>query len=158
MKIRKARKEDLKDIAELDKQFWKIHKGIDPFIEPGKKLTLKDYAKNANSFINKKEKNKFKFVGELDGKVVGIIKFEIQKNDKFFKVRKFGYLDSVTIHEDYRGKGFGKELTNFALEFLKKKGIKFVKFHTNWKNKKAINVFRKMNFKEKNIMFYKELK
>jgi 4-hydroxyphenylpyruvate dioxygenase-like putative hemolysin len=48
-------------------------------------------------------------------------------------------------------------LSNFALNFLKKKGIEYVKFHTNWKNKKAITAFRKMGFKEKNIMFYKKL-
>jgi ribosomal protein S18 acetylase RimI-like enzyme len=158
MKIRKAKKEDLKDLAELDKQFWEIHSSIDPFIEPAKKLTSKDHLKSARDFINSKEKNKFKFVAELDGKVVASVNFEIQKNNKFFKVKKFGYLDAITVNKKYRGKGIGKELTKFVLNFLKKKGIGFVKFHTNWENKNAIKAFRKMKFKEKNIMFYKELK
>jgi diamine N-acetyltransferase len=158
MKIRKATKKDLKDLIELDKQFWDIHRKIDPFIEPSKKLTLKDHIKNAKSFINKKEKNKFKFVAELDDKVVGIINFEIQKNNNFFKIKKFGYLDSITVDKKFRKKGIGKKLSNFALEFLKKRGVNYVKFHTNWENKIAIEAFRKMNFKEKNIMFYKEIK
>jgi hypothetical protein len=96
MKIRKASKKDLKDLAELDKQFWEIHTGMDPFISPSKKLTNKDHLKHAKEIINNKEKNNFYFVSDLDGKVIGAVNFQIKKNDKFFKLKKFGYLDSIT--------------------------------------------------------------
>jgi len=158
MKIRKATKDDLNDLAELDKQFWKVHSGIDPFIEPAKKLTMKNHFKHARKIINNKKKNDFYFVCEINDKVIAALNFQIQKNESFFKVKKYGYLDSITVHKDYRKKGIARALTNFALNFLKKKGIKYVKFHTNWENKNAINAFKKMNFKEKNIMFYKRVR
>jgi len=158
MKIRKPKKGDEQDIAELDKQFWEIHADIDPFIAPAKKLSEKDYLKHARKAINNKKKNNFYFAAEINGKVVGIVNFKIQKNPKFFKLKKFGYLDAITINKKYRNKGVGRALTNFALNFLKKKGISYIKFHTNWKNKSAIKAFRKMGFEEKNIMFYKKIR
>ncbi len=157
MKIRKPKKSDEKDIAELDKQFWEIHANIDPFIAPAKKLSEKDHLKHARSAINNKKKNNFYFVAELDEKVVGIINFKIKKNPKFFKLKKFGYIDLITVNKKYRSKGVGRALSNFALGFLKKKGISYSKFHTNWKNKSAIKAFKKMGFEEKNIMFYKKV-
>lgn len=158
IKIRKPKHGDEKGLLELDKQFWEIHSSIDPFIELKKDFTEKDYLKNAKKVISNRRKNNFYFVAELDSKIVGLINFQIQNNDKLFKLEKYGYLDLVIVNKKYRKLGIGKTLIDSCLSFLQSKHIRAIKFHTNWNNPGAIDAFRKLGFIEKNIMFYKELK
>ena len=148
MKIRKAKKGDEKELGELFKQFWEVHKNIDPILVPAKKLASKDYVQQAKESI--KENGKYLFVAVESGKIVGFIDFYIKKNDKFFKVKKYGYLDSVVTHKDYRRKGIARGLTKFAINFLKKKGIRYVRAKVDNSNKIALQAWVKIGFKSKN--------
>ena len=159
MKIRKAKKGDELYIAELSTQFWKAHKNInDPLLEPFKKLTFKDHIKNAKKSINNKDKNHFFLVAEIEDKVVGAKEFFIKTQDSFFKIRRYGYLDSTSVHEKYRKKGIAKALTNETLKILGKKGIKYVKSNVYIKNKIAMNTWTKLGFKPLYINLFKTIK
>ncbi|MFH1585205.1 MAG: GNAT family N-acetyltransferase [archaeon] len=155
MKIRKARKGDERDLMELYPQFWEIHNLIDPLIKPAKKLTRKSYLNGAKENIKK-----FKFgflVAEIDGKVVGYIEFMIKKNENFFKVKRYGYLDATVTHKNYRKRGVAKALTKEAIKSLKKRGIKYVKANVYNSNKIAIGVWKKLGFKENSTMLLKKI-
>lgn len=157
MKIRKPRNGDEKDIAELSRQFWEVHTGIYPLLEPAKKLTIKEHIKGAKKMIKNKKKDEFVFVVEQDNKVIAIMELKIEKNDSFFKNKRYGYLDSITIHKDYRKRGVARLLTKFALGFFKEKGIRYVVGKVFVENKVARDSWRKMGFKEKSVNLFKEI-
>ncbi|MBU0894824.1 MAG: GNAT family N-acetyltransferase [Nanoarchaeota archaeon] len=147
--------DDENDISELFKQFWEIHKWIDPLLEPAKKL---NHLKSAKKSIKEKKKNRFFIVAEIDGKVVGYKEFFIKEQDKFFKIKKYGYLDSTVVHKNYRKKGIAKKLTQEALKILKKNGIKYFKSNVYLKNKTALKTWKKIGFKKLSVNLFKELR
>ena len=155
MKIRKAQLKDAEAMAELSKQFWDAHKNIDPLIKPLKKQTIKGHIIDAKKTI--KDKNNYIFVAEKDSKIIGAITFFIKINDKYFKEKKYGYLDSATTHKDYRKQGVARELNDFALRYLKNKGIKYVRANVYNSNKIALKAWKKIGFKEQSTNLLKKI-
>jgi len=155
MKIRKPTKKDLEELSDLVLQFWEVHKNLDPLIEPKKKETKQDRIKGFLEFS--KRKNHFLYVAVEEKIVVGYTEFYIKDNDKFFKVRRFGYMDTIVVHKDFRRKGIGKELTKFVLDFLKKKGIKYVRANVYNKNETALKVWKKAGFEFQSTQLFKKI-
>ena len=155
MIIRNAKKGDEEGLAELFKQFWETHDRMDPLLKPAKKL---NHLKSAKESIKEKKENRFFIVAEIDGKVVGYKEFFIKEQDKFFKIKKYGYLDSTVVHKNYRKKGIAKQLTQKALKILKKRRIKYIKSNVYLKNKVALKSWKKLGFKERSVNLFKELR
>lgn len=154
--IRKAKVSDAKYLARLYFQFWEPHKKVDPLLEFKKKLTLKNQIKAARRNIRKR--NNYIFVAEKNGRVIGFIEFFIKNNEDCFKIRKYGYLNSATTHQDYRGKGVAKALTKTCLEFLKEKRIKYIKTNVYNINKVAMKTWKNLGFKPQSTFLIKKLK
>ncbi|MEK6983068.1 MAG: GNAT family N-acetyltransferase [Nanoarchaeota archaeon] len=152
----KTKLSDAEDLAKLYFQFWEPHKKVDPLLEFEKKMTLKNQIKFAKKDI-KKASNHI-LVADRNGKVIGFIEFFVKKNESCFKIKKYGYLNSATTDKHYRGKGIAKALTNGALKFLKKKGIKYAKTNVYDANKLAMKVWIKLGFKPKSTFLMKKIK
>jgi len=136
MIIRKAILSDAEDLAKLYIQFWEPHKNCDPLVELNKKINLKNQTEFAKNDI--KRRNRYILVAEEDNKAVGFIEFFIKKNESFFKIKEYGYLNSVAVDKYYRKQGIAKTLTQHAITFLKKKNIRYVKANVYNINKIAI--------------------
>ena len=154
-KIRKAKISDAEDLAKLYFQFWEPHKNIDPLLEFEKKLTFKNQVEFAKKDIRKK--NTYIFIAEEEGNVLGFIEFLIKRNDKCFKIKKYGYLNSATTHKDYRGLGVAKALTKECLNFLKKKGITHIRTNVYNTNKIAMKTWIRLGFKPQSTFLIKKL-
>jgi ribosomal protein S18 acetylase RimI-like enzyme len=125
-KIRKAKSSDAEDIAVLYLQFWETHKGCDPLLELRTTPTYKQEVESAKRDIRKRSLNIF--VATMNNKVVGFIEIIIKRNDEtYFRIKEYGYLNSVIVHEDYRRRGIAKALIETGLNFLKEKGIEYIK-------------------------------
>ncbi len=154
--IRKATSKDAEEIAKLYIQFWEPHKGVDPLIELDKKLNLTSQIDVAKSDIRKKDT--YVFVAIKENKVVGYIELLIKSNDKMFKIKKYGYLNSAATHKDYRGQGIARILTEFGMIFLKSKGIKYVKTNVYNTNDVAMSTWKKLGFVEQSTNLVRILK
>jgi ribosomal protein S18 acetylase RimI-like enzyme len=64
------------------------------------------------------------WVAELDGTVVGFIAIELHDNDKS------GEVILLAVHPDYQNRGIGTDLNVFALEKMKKSGMKMAVVET----------------------------
>ncbi len=155
-KIRKARMVDAEDLAKLYLQFWEPHRKVDPLLEFEKKITLKNEIESAKKNI--KKRNNYILVACHEDKIVGFIEFFIKKNESCFKIKKYGYLNSATTHEDYRGKGIAKALTDEALKFLKKRGITYVRTNVYNVNKIAMKTWTNLGFKPQSTFLIKRIK
>ncbi|MFW5865884.1 MAG: GNAT family N-acetyltransferase, partial [Nanoarchaeota archaeon] len=151
--IRKAKLSDSESVADLYLQFWKSHERIDPLLEFENKLTLDNQIEFAKKNIKKTSNNIF--VADLNGKVIGFIEFLIKKNENCFKIKEYGYLNLATTDKGHRGKGVAKALTNTALQFLKDRGVKYVRTNVYNSNDIAMKTWTKIGFEPQSTFLIK---
>ncbi len=77
----------------------------------------------------------------LEEKLIAFILF--QKN----------HIITLDVHPKHRRKGLGEKLLNFAITYIKKKGYKLVSLEVDKENEKAINLYKKLNFKIERVFF-----
>jgi len=122
MNIRLEQPQDWREVENLTREaFWNVYR-------PGctEHYVLNQYRHNPD-FIPELD-----FVMEEDGKIIGHVMFskaEIILNDgSHFPSWTFG---PISIHPDYKRKGYGLKLLNYALEKAKKMGIGLLQMEGN---------------------------
>ena len=134
MKIRKAKEEDFKEIAEiLIKESSKK-----PYSD---KYTLKTALKE----INRLAKNEL-YVTTNKKEIIGFIASSITIDNK-----KKAYIDELWLRPIYQGKGIGKTLVKFIEEKYKKKGVNIIRLVAK-RNAEAFKFYKRIKYNE-----YKEL-
>lgn len=154
MKIRKARKEDLEKIAELQK-------GLRTFAEKnlGKKEyygTVKGSKRKIKKYFEKrfKDKGNLFLVAEEMGEIAGYGRGMVRKRAPDFRENKIGKLNELFIGEESRRRGLGSRMICEFTKFFKKKKIKYMEIPVDKKNSAAIRCYKKAGFKEhkKNLL------
>lgn len=144
IKIKKAKKEDLKEISILYKKIFLEM----PYNE---KWTDKILTNKLLEVFKKQEI----YVAEINKKIVGFISF------CYFYMGskgKIGYIFELGIDKQYRAGGIGKTLVKRAEEKLKKTGCKSILVDAN-KESSAINFYKKLGYMDVGyIKMGKELK
>jgi len=147
MKIRKATKKDLRNYIII------------------KKEGLKEYSKIAKKRIilnnNQIKKELFEAISNpkriilfvenemLEGYIIGSIIVSEHKN--------YGYIDDIFIFSDYRKKGLATLLVREFIKILKKRKIRNIGLGVNIRNKKAIELYKKLGFEMKHYGMEKVL-
>jgi ribosomal protein S18 acetylase RimI-like enzyme len=154
MIIRKAKKGDESQLADLYLEFWKVHRSH-PLHQPHFKVNHKNCMQDMKETITDKEYQMY--VALEDNKIVGFILFTIKKLSKFYKVRKYGYIEESCVDIKHRRKGIATRLGKFAINYLKKKGIKYVSCTVEKDNPIALAVWEKFGFKQTNTDLLMEI-
>ena len=150
VKIKLPELEDYKRVNELAHQVHELHVNWRPdiFVSVDKVITLSQYKKLI--------KNDHNFVVKLDHNIVGYIIIRIKdkksKNPKL-KDRKYLIIETMCVDENYRGKGIGTYLLNFAKEIAKDNNCTDMYLTVNQENIGAIKTYEKFGFKLKNINY-----
>jgi predicted acetyltransferase len=119
-KIRKKERKDCFEVAHVVTLAWnETYKGIvsDDFLK-GLYLNEKKRANNSYNCFN--DSNNHQYVLEVNGKVVGFINVGAS-NDKDYEY--YGEIFAIYIINEYKGKGYGKELIKVGIEELKQMGF-----------------------------------
>lgn len=66
-------------------------------------------------------------------------------------------LDGLYVEEEYRNKGIGTSLIKEAIKIIKTKNYKYVDIGVMSNNKNALNLYKKIGFKDLKITLRKEL-
>tara|TARA_Y100000310_G_scaffold332313_1_gene407651 strand:- start:57 stop:485 length:429 start_codon:yes stop_codon:yes gene_type:complete len=128
VKIRKARKEDLKEISEIFRR------------ESNKKPYFQGWTKRtALSNVSKSLKEEDVHVVMINGEIIGFI--TISLNEK-----KDVYIGELWLKSKYQRKGIGRLLMEFIEEKYRKKGSKLIKL-TAKKKAYAVKFYKKLNYK-----------
>ncbi len=115
-------------------------------------MLLSDYSPNYNVefMLDKKSPttDDMSEVGQLnihtyikDGNPVGFIAYHV-------KELKVGQILFLGVAEQYRGKGYSRELMKFAIKDLKKRGMLAIRMWTRTDNTKARKLYESLGFKE----------
>ena len=97
------------EIAEYDR---KIYGDSYPFISE----------ENLRKWIERRKPGQYMFVAEIDGDVVGFVKFSvITKGDI-----RFGYIEEIHVREALRNQGIGSQLLSYAENVLRGENIEVI--------------------------------
>lgn len=151
MEIRKAKKEDMKDIQKLRYLLAKYEKDL------GLNIVIPEWAytdvgeKDFNYFLNEQ----YIFVAIEDNKIVGFITGEIFKKKAWYNVQ-LGEINNIFVLEEYRQKGIGKKLVKTMMDTFKQEGITNIDLYTFGNNIDAIKFYEKIGFKKYNVQMLYE--
>jgi len=144
--IRKATLEDLSTIQELNNSLFKLEKeNYDPTLVNDWPLSEegKDYFLD---LIN----NHYVIVALLDNNIVGYLAGSIEEKGSYVEVQ-YGEINNMLVNDEYRGYGIGKSLIDNFKEYCRTKDILNIKVVASYKNKNAIEFYRKNGFEEFDI-------
>jgi len=92
------------------------------------------------------------FVGEVDGKVIGYANtwtvYSMWSRGKALTI------DDLYIALPYRRNGIGEKMMEYLMDFAKQNRYKRIQLHAELNNERAHNLYRKLGFKEEEIMFF----
>jgi len=146
MKTRKARPEEISQVADLWQGLVLHEKKIDP--------TYFDITKHARNkflrFVKKKIKdgNSKLLVAIVDDKIVGYILGWVKERPPIFKLKKVGYISDCFVVKEFRGKGIGEKLTQRMLAWFRTKKLNHVELVVTSRNKLGLTVWENLGFKE----------
>jgi len=146
MKIREAKREDIKHIANLNVQLFEYHLQFDARahyyeLRPNSEKTaikhLDDMLTSEDSTI---------FVAEERGTIVGYIAGEIVERLPVFEVDKRGDIWEGFVLEEFRGRGIGRQLTERMLRWFKEGGIGYAQLSVDSRNELGYNIWGSLGF------------
>lgn len=129
--IRKAKKEDMKDVLELINELAAFEKEPDAVIIDENDLIRDGFGENPSFQC---------FVAEADGKIEGMalvyFRYSTWKG-------KTVHLEDLIVREDFRGKGLGSALYTEVIKYASEEKVKRVEWVVlNW-NKDAADFYRR---------------
>jgi L-amino acid N-acyltransferase YncA len=130
--IRKLKQKEIPTIA---RYYEKIMK--EQFEKIGERSITKERYKK---ILEENFKHSFMFV--LENKGIKSFIWFIKKNNE---------INLEELFSTEKGKGYGKQLINFLLDYSKNEKIKRINIDVHFKNKEALNFFKKLGFSERTI-------
>ena len=92
-------------------------------------------------------KNRKTFVYVKDGVYIAEVSFVFNKDDKDYTIPgKRLYLSRIIVKKDMRGKGYGKKLMNYAINFAKKNKYEELSLGVNLDNYIALKLYVELGF------------
>lgn len=152
MHIRNAKIEDYNQIVELYNELYDIEKVFD--INLSKTYIISDKQKNIIEKRIKSRKEIF-LIAEENEKIIGLIDGYILDNNHH--IEKVGYLDHLCVKKDYRKLGIAKKLIDDFSIKMKNKKVGYIKLNAFENNIPAINLYKKLGFKEYSILYQKKI-
>lgn len=144
--IRKIVKEDYDRVLELAHEVHKIHLNNRPDIYND--ACSLPY----NRFLEMLESG-YNFAYEEEGMIIGIILGEVLESADIplFKKRRVLYIDDIVVSKDYRKKAIGTKLYTEVKNKAIDDKIDSIELNVWAFNEDAINFYKKLGLKEKNI-------
>jgi len=105
------------------------------FAHGGPWMSIETCAININNLLIS---GQYPLVAELDGKIVGELELYICEEEGI--LGKYGFIDVLEVHKDYRRKGVGRALVNKAAEISRQHGCESL---VVWLAKEAVGFYKK---------------
>jgi ribosomal protein S18 acetylase RimI-like enzyme len=135
MKIRRAKKEDLKEVMEILMK-ESVKKPYNEKFTPGS--AKKDVLEFFKSDL---------YIITSENKIIGFMASHIINSDK-----KKAYIDELWIRHNHQGKGAGKMLVKFIEEKYRKRDVSCMRLTTK-KKARAYGFYNKLKYKDADLVY-----
>jgi len=151
MQIRKAKKEDMEELADLIVRTKRLNNEFDPLF-----AVVADAKARAEKYIGSTRgvPDKLLLVAAEGSKVVGVLRAEMRERI-FYEPHREGFITDFYILPEYRRKALGNDVIMQASAELKKMGAQFIVADVPARNEIANNFYRKRGFRELSLHFAK---
>ena len=141
--IRKASMDDLNIIQKLNNQLFELEK------ENFASTLVKDWplTLEGKNYFQSLINNNYVILAILDEEIVGYLAGSINEQGSYEKI-KYGEINNMFIKDTCRGFGIGKKLISCFKEYCRQNNIYNLKVTVSFKNKNAIEFYRKNGFLE----------
>ncbi len=144
--VRKARLEDVDEIARINKQLADMHAEMDEIYKKGAKVE-EGFRKHVENLLSSKD-DALVVVAEEDGNIIGYMIGVVESARPFLKIKKMGRISDACVGADHRKKGIGEKMFNFLLDWFREKGVEYITLSFDHRNEGARAFWRKMGFEE----------
>ena len=135
IRIRNAKKGDLKDVAEI-LMTESVKKPYNEKFTPGSaKKDVLEFFENSLYVVTDGEK------------IIGFVASHIVNSDK-----TKAYIDELWIRSEHQGRGAGKILVKFVEDMYKRKGLSCIRLTTK-KNAKSYGFYKKLKYKDAELVY-----
>lgn len=140
-------KMEIREINRFSNRVFNATLRLLPQLDPDSVLLSKEHLKG----ILKSKSTHF-FIAELDNKIAGILTIAIYDIPSGTKV----WVEDVVVDEALRGKGIGKALMLFSIDFAKSLGAKSIELTSRPSRVAANRLYQEMGFviRETNVYKY----
>lgn len=142
IKITKATPEDMAGIIEMIKQICDYHCSFDKYYKPFAKYS--NLEKEVLGSL--KDKNTIVLLAKVDKKIIGYCVGGVGNAPSYAQKIKIGYIYTVIINDEHRGKGVGKKILDELMKWFKNKKIKNIELEVDARNKLGIDFWKNNNF------------
>jgi ribosomal protein S18 acetylase RimI-like enzyme len=138
---------EIQKINRFSERAFEAVSGLLPQLSPDASLLTREYFKSILG-----SEGAHLFIAELDNKqIAGMLTIGTYKTPTGIKV----WIEDVVVDESYRGKGIGKELMIFAVNYSKSLGANDVRLTSRPSRIAANELYSKLGFKKYETNFYK---
>lgn len=154
--IREYRQEDSLALEECIIEMQEHEKRIEPNRREGKGISKQYLRKIIETCI--KQDGKI-FVAEENGDVMGYVCvwIERQPEELISTLTEYAYISDVIVMPPYRGKGIAKTLLEAAEQHATLCGMKTITLNVLTKNDHAIEMYKKIGFKDYEMRLKKQI-
>ena len=142
IKITKATSGDIVGIIEMIKQICDYHCNFDRYYKSFAEYN--NLEKEVSGSL--KDKNTIVLLAKLDKKIIGYCVGGVDSAPNYAQKIKIGYIYTVIISDEYRGKGIGGKILNELMKWFKQKNIKNIELEIDARNKLGIDFWKNNNF------------
>jgi GNAT superfamily N-acetyltransferase len=154
MEIRPATRKDLKDIVRMAAALTEHERAFEPRYASPARLR-KAHAQFHASTMRKK--NWKYYVAQEGGRVVGYALGELRKAWKVYAFKKRGYIQDVYVDKPFRLKGAASRLIAALSAWFRSRGAAWASLQCYPRNANALRLYRKLGFKNTDLVFEKKL-
>jgi len=145
MNVVKASKENLKELAGLQKKYMQYHAELDEYFvlkENISRLWIK-YMKNLIE-----DEDNIVFMAVEDGKIIGYMTGNVVGRAPIYKIERVGRIGDAFVLPEFRRKGAFTMLLERMLSWMRAKGVNYVEHPISTKNKIGRIVWKKRGFED----------
>lgn len=113
----------------------------DEIMEVINDVDIEDRKQSRNKIVERISVNQLLCVLE-DDKIIGFLGWDTKFQDN----PEYWYLEQITIHPDYRGKGIGQNFVKYFLDICREAKVKKIFAHVQDHNERSFNMFLKVGW------------
>jgi GNAT superfamily N-acetyltransferase len=145
MKIVRASKENLVELAELEKSYMEYHRQIDDYF-----ASNEDFSRLWRQYAEKviEDSEQVAYCAVVEAKIVGYMMAKIELRPPIYKTARVGLIGDAYVLPGYRRGGVFGLLLEETLDWMKKKGVSYVEHPVASKNRIGLKAWKSKGFEE----------
>ncbi len=156
MKVFEADKSDAEEL--VDRLWTPLAKEMEELSDFNRLADSEVRANAVKYFTDRLRKDKHTFlIAKENGELMGFISMEKRTARPVFERDSYGHIHELFVRKEHRRKGVASKLLERIEDFSRKQGFDMIRLSVNVRNRSAIELYEKKDFRKERTMMIKDL-